>query len=233
MKYTTRKSIENCAEKQCQIVWVIMFYYSFSLWHVVQFLSVFDFAWMSFHCHGAKKWNSQRIRCLSSSQLLTICPEKSFLYWLLRVPKFILVKCFKLHRKTWAKRCVHTNFYWNPTKFDHPSFGGVVKLYWNWIKIGVHSLFSPSFPVERHFTLINLAWPSVYHFINCCSWTHFNFLHPSLANISKTIIAELLNFEELDANMVKTNTDLNSTTSIPTDTCYWRLAKLLTCLKKS
>ena len=28
------------------------------------------------------------------------------------------------------------------------SFRGMVKLYWNWIKIGVESPFSPSFPVE-------------------------------------------------------------------------------------
>ena len=41
--------------------------------------------------------------------------------WTVGQAKFILVKCLKLHRESWAKKLVHTNFYWNPTTFNHPS----------------------------------------------------------------------------------------------------------------
>ena len=34
--------------------------------------------------------------------------------------KFILVKCFKLHREPWTKRWLSTNCYWFPTMFDRP-----------------------------------------------------------------------------------------------------------------
>ena len=64
----------------------------------------------------------------------------------------------------------------------------MVKLYWNWIKIGLHSLFSPSFPVEFEAFYDNkfgLAYCTGFSYYGPKLWNHL----PS--HIRKTTIRDI------------------------------------------